>query len=252
VTGPGAGRAADGRQADELHGGSRHGGSRHGDSRDGGARRVGLFGGSFDPIHEGHLHAARAALDAFDLDRVVFVPAARSPYKPAGGTAAPEHRLAMVELAITGEPRFAASSLELERAGPSYTIDTVRAVLADPGLVGEAPGVAWHLILGDDNLRALDGWRAAEELVTLVQPVVVHRDGDARARIAELGAPHGRLSQRAVQRLEQGLVELPPVVVSSSELRAHGLDATLAFPEPVPQAVRDYARRHGLYGEGAS
>src|SRR5437773_7216660 len=107
------------------------------------ARRVGILGGSFDPIYAGHLHAARAALSAFGLDLVVFVPAAEPPHKPSRRLARGADRLAMVELAISGEPRFRASAIELERGGRSYTIDTVRDL---PRKLGEREDVELFLI----------------------------------------------------------------------------------------------------------
>src|SRR5262245_28410661 len=96
--------------------------------------RLGLFGGSFDPVHVGHLHAARAARKAFDLERIGFVPARQSPYKPDRRLASGADRMEMIHLAIRGEPGFEALDLELERSGPSYTIDTVRALPAALGL----------------------------------------------------------------------------------------------------------------------
>jgi nicotinate-nucleotide adenylyltransferase len=99
----------------------------------GGAVRLGLFGGSFDPIHAGHLHAARAAREAFDLSRIVFVPARQSPYKPDRQLAPGSDRMEMVRLAIRGEPGFEVNALELARTGPSFTIDTVRALPAALG-----------------------------------------------------------------------------------------------------------------------
>ena len=89
------------------------------------AERVGLFGGSFDPVHAGHLHAARAALEAFGLDRVLFVPAARPPHKPGRELAPAQARVAMLELACGADPRFEVCGLELERSGPSYTLSLI-------------------------------------------------------------------------------------------------------------------------------
>jgi nicotinate (nicotinamide) nucleotide adenylyltransferase len=148
--------------------------SRSPDPRSAPPERVGLFGGSFDPIHAGHLHAARAARTAFGLDRVVFVPANQSPYKPTRRLAPGPDRLEMLRLALRGEPGFEVSDLELERQGPSYTIDTVRALRGSLGLAADA---SIHLILGSDVLDGLAGWREARALLEAVQPVVVHRAG---------------------------------------------------------------------------
>src|SRR5262245_873479 len=90
------------------------------------ARRVGVYGGSFDPVHAGHVHVARQAQRAFALDAVVFVPAAQPPHKPGRVLASPQDRVAMLEIALRGEPSWRVTTLEFERSGPSYTIDTLR------------------------------------------------------------------------------------------------------------------------------
>jgi nicotinate-nucleotide adenylyltransferase len=207
----------------------------------GGARRLGVFGGSFDPIHRGHLHAARAAQEAFDLDRVVFVPARRSPFKADREPAPGAERLAMVELAIAGEPSWSASALELERPGPSYTLDTVRRIRA---ALGEPPATELWLILGSDQLEGLPGWRGVEELLREAHPIVVRRDGDPDLSLARIAS---RLPAPLVRRLREGLLRDAPVPVSSSELR----EGALSGPEAgrlVPPEVLAYARARGLYG----
>lgn len=204
-------------------------------------RRLGLYGGSFDPVHGGHLAVARAAADAFALDRVVFVPAARPPHKPGRRLAPGRDRAAMLALALADEPRFEVSTLELERDGPSYTIDTVRAL---PAAVGEAPDVPLYLVLGSDNLPGLPGWRAAEELLERVVPVVVLRAGDSRATLAALA---GRLAPALLDKLERGFLVLPPVPGRSSDLRA-ALGRGERQLSDLPPGVREYAAHRGLYG----
>jgi nicotinate-nucleotide adenylyltransferase len=204
-------------------------------------QRIGLFGGSFDPVHGGHLHAARAALNAFGLDRIVFVPAARAPHKPGLPHTSGAHRLAMVALAIADEPRFSVSDLELRRGGTSYTIDTVRALPAELGL---APDAEIYLVLGSDNLRGLAHWRDVRELLARVHPIVIQREGDPDRAFDELRRSVG---DAAGARLDAGYVRLPPVPISSTELREH----MRAGPPPeheVPSAVRAYIQRHRLYG----
>lgn len=210
---------------------------------EGAARRVGLFGGSFDPIHAGHLHAARSAQAAFGLERVLFVPARRSPFKggPQAEPAPGADRLAMVELAIAGEPSWRASALELEREGPSYTLDSVRALRAELGREGP---LELFLILGSDQLAGLPRWRGIEELLREARPIVVWREGEPEREIDALA---GSLSEPALARLRAGLVREPPLVVSASELRAGGLWAQGAT-RLVPPAVLAYARERGLYG----
>lgn len=199
------------------------------------SRRLGVLGGSFDPPHAGHLHAARAARDAFSLDHVVLVPAARPPHKAGRALAGEEDRLALLALLAGGRPWLSVWSVELERPGPSYTIDTLRALRG-------ATEAELYLVLGSDNLPGFPGWREAEGIVELAQPIVIHRAGDALA----LEDAALRLSPAAALRLCAGLCDAPPVEASSSELRrrlAQGLDPGAALPE----ALREYIARTGIY-----
>jgi nicotinate-nucleotide adenylyltransferase len=132
--------------------------------------RVGLFGGTFDPIHLGHLILAEAALEELHLDRIIFIPARVSPFKQdqtPGASAA--QRLAILRLAIEGEPRFSFDDRELCREGPSYTIDTVRS------LMGDHPGVRFLFLIGVDNLKDLPSWHSIGELMNLVDFAVLDR-----------------------------------------------------------------------------
>lgn len=204
-------------------------------------RRIGLFGGSFDPVHAGHLHAARAALAAFRLDRVVFVPAAESPHKIGVKLARAVDRTAMLALAIRGEERFAISTIEIDRGGRSYTSHTVRDL---PRAIGEPEDCELFLIVGSDNLALLPTWRDARELLERVQPIVVHREGEPAVVLDAIEARFGR---ELAEKLRAGYLQLPPVVVSSSDLRARlpdGLDAGM----DLDPAVAEYIRAHGLYG----
>ena len=205
------------------------------------ARRIGLFGGSFDPPHAGHLHVARAARERFGLDRVVFVPAAEPPHKPGRRLVPGEQRLAMLRLLIEGEPRCEVSGLELERGGRSFTIDTVREL---PARLSEPEGCEIYLLLGSDNLAGLAQWREAAELLRRVQPVVVRRAGALERELAPL---RESLGDELANKLERGALYLPPVRASSTELRdalpGSDVDARL-----VPPAVLAYIRAQGLYG----
>lgn len=208
-------------------------------ARDVGARRrIGVFGGSFDPPHAGHLHAARVARDAFDLDEVRFVPAARPPHKPGRRLVAGPHRVALLELLVEGEPAFRVDDRELGRPGPSFTVDTLREIVAETG-------AELYLILGTDNLPGLPEWREVAALLELAQPVIVHREGDPEAL---LGPARERLAPELVERLRAGLLELPPVEASSTEVR-RALSGGDEAGEEVPERLRDYLRAHGLYTE---
>ncbi len=194
-------------------------------------RRIGLFGGSFDPVHNAHLAFARSALRELALDEVRWIPAGR-PWQKTRSLTDATHRAAMVALAIEGEPRFVLDPIELQRAGPSYMLDTVRALQA------AQPGAQWFLLLGQDQHVGLPTWHGADELVKLVTLAVAGRPG------APAVAQDGR-----DQRLEGATVHpvpLPPMDVSSTEVRA-----LCAAGQPVghlvPQKVASYIEEHGLY-----
>lgn len=145
--------------------------------------RVGLFGGTFDPVHLGHLILAEAALEELDLDRIIFLPAATSPFKqerPPG--ASNTQRLEMLRKAVAGEPRFSVDDRELHREGPSYTIDTVRSML------GDHPGVRFLFLIGADNLKDLTRWHEIGELRNLVDFAVLDR-GEGSDLADECGFP---------------------------------------------------------------
>lgn len=143
--------------------------------------RIGIFGGSFDPVHDGHLALARRALEAADLDRLVFVPAADSPFKIGRMHAPAAERLALLRAAVAGEPRFEVSTAETDRGGVSYTIDTVEALRA-----AGPPGAEWFFVLGADNLAGLHRWHRARDLVSLCSFVSFGRAG-TRIDPAKLG-----------------------------------------------------------------
>lgn len=202
------------------------------------AQRLGLFGGSFDPPHAGHLALLRRARAAFQLDHTVLVPAARPPHKPDQPLSDGATRLELLRALIAREEGLSLWSVELERTGPSYTVDTLRTLK-------RATPAQLFLLLGSDNLPGLPGWRAAEELVALAQPIIVPRAGtDAAACAAALA--DARLSTRARTRLALGLLGGPTVDVSASELRA-ALAAGAAAHPLLPEAVAERIRARGLY-----
>ena len=131
--------------------------------------RLGLYGGSFDPIHHGHLILARQALEDLSLDRVIFIPAAESPFKPNPTNASAKDRIAMLQLAIEGEPDFSLDPLEIERDAPSYTIDTARTYR------NLYPNEELFFLVGEDHVAALPKWNEFEELDRLVRFAVLSR-----------------------------------------------------------------------------
>ena len=164
------------------------------------ARRLGLYGGTFDPIHLGHLLVAQAALEELALDRLVFIPAAQSPFKPGTVPAASTARLRWLRLALAGHPEFGVDDLELRRGGVSYTIDTIRTFST------RVPGASLFWLIGADHVSTLPQWREAEALAALVTFVVIPRPGCAETLLP----PVYRL------RTLRGW----PLSVSSSELRS--------------------------------
>ena len=199
--------------------------------------RVGLFGGSFDPVHYAHLLLAECCREQCRLDRVVFLPAAVSPHKQGRALTSPEHRVAMLELAIAGEAGFAVGREEIQRGGISYTVETLRRWRA------ENPSDELFLLMGADVLNDLPTWREAASVCQLAMPVVVHRAGAPPPdfeRLAPL-APPGRL-----RSIRSHQVEMPPIGISSSELRSRVAQG-LSIRYRTPRAVEQYILTNGLY-----
>jgi nicotinate-nucleotide adenylyltransferase len=191
--------------------------------------RIGLLGGSFDPPHAAHLALARAALEHLPLDEVRWLPAGLQ-WQKAREPAAAEHRKAMVAQAIAGEPRFVLDDRELRRAGPTYTIDTVRELQA-----GEP--AQWFLILGQDQYGNLHTWRDWPELLSRVTLAVAARDGVAPTPSSAVAAvPH-----RVVT------LPMPRTDVSATEIRRRAARGE-PLGDVVPAAVARYIDLHRLYG----
>ncbi|HMB52872.1 MAG TPA: nicotinate-nucleotide adenylyltransferase [Thermoanaerobaculia bacterium] len=201
-------------------------------------RRVGLFGGSFDPIHRGHLDPVRAAAESLALDRVVYLPTARPPHKPKREFAPALARFAMVELALLGEPGFAASGHELTLGRPAYTVETVEHFAA------ELPEADLHLLIGSDSFAELPTWKRWRELVAAVELVVLVRPG------WEMEEIRGGLPPELEERLASGHVHVvsdESVDLSSTELRrtlAAGEEPPAGALEPL---VLNYIRKYDLY-----
>lgn len=189
---------------------------------------VGLFGGSFDPVHHGHLIVARAVAEAAGLAEVRFVPAREQPFKTGRHGAPAGDRAAMLELAVAGEPGFRVERLELERPGPSYTVDTLRALRA------REPAVRFALLVGADAARELGQWREAEALPGLATLMVFARPGAA----VPAGLPAGTV-----------VVEAPQVDISATAVRAR-VRAGRSVRYLVPDAVAAYVAAHRLYRDG--
>jgi nicotinate-nucleotide adenylyltransferase len=190
--------------------------------------RIGLFGGTFDPPHNAHVALAHAALDALRLDQVRWIPAGQ-PWQKARAITPAVHREAMVRLAIAREPRFVLDRSELERAGPSYMVDTVRE------LQSREPGAQWFLVLGADQVAGLHTWHDWRALVGLVTLAVANRPGG-----------HPPLDPE-VQRAARCVVPLPLLDLSATDIRERRARG-LPIDSMVPPAVAGYIETHALYG----
>jgi nicotinate-nucleotide adenylyltransferase len=181
--------------------------------------RVGVFGGTFDPVHFGHLAIANAALDELELDRVYFVPARRSPLKEGGPIAGANDRLAMLTAAIADEPRFAVSPIELNREGPSFTVETLEALSGEGQL---------FLLLGSDAYADFERWHDPARIRALATIVLAARPGATNA-------PSG------VRMLDSPLMD-----ISSRELRARAARGR-SLRYLLPEAALRYIEEHRLY-----
>lgn len=187
--------------------------------------RVGVFGGTFDPPHLGHLAAASDAAQALGLSRVLWVPSASHPFKGGAVRTSPEVRLEMTRAAIAEDPRFAADDVELRREGPSYTVDTLRE------LSGKHPDAELWLLIGADNLHDLPKWREPEEVLRLARLAVLTREGEGVQAGSTVPAEH---------------VPVTRVDVSATEIRRRAA-AGETIRYLVPESVRAIIRREGLY-----
>jgi nicotinate-nucleotide adenylyltransferase len=189
--------------------------------------RIGLFGGSFDPVHLGHLLVAQAAREELQLDRLFFVLAAQSPFKPDRQPTEPRERLRLLRLALAGWTWCEIDEQEIQRGGISYTIDTVR------NYVARFPGTELFYLVGADQAVQLGKWRAADDLARLAQFVVIPRPGQNGTDL--LPAPFRG-------RVLGGF----PVSISSSEIRAR-VKAGLSLEALVPKTVAEAIHNNGLY-----
>lgn len=180
---------------------------------------IGLFGGSFDPIHHGHLIVAQAVADALGLEEVRFVPAREQPFKVGQHLAPADLRARMVEVAIAGEPRFRLERAELERSGPSYTVDTLRQLRT------REPGRRFALLIGADAARDFPKWREASAVAELADLVV----------FARAGSPPAELPWPVRQ------VVVPAIEISATGIRRRvrqGQSIRYLVPDPVLEVIR--------------
>ncbi len=205
--------------------------------KDGSLLRIGIYGGSFDPVHTGHLLVAETVREQMGLDKVLFIPAFQSPlkldYPPTAGRARSE----MLQLAIGGHPSFELDERELTRGGVSYTIDTIRE------LRSEQPDTEWYFLMGADSLADLGRWKEPEQLCSLAIPVVVTRGGCAPP---DLKAIEPFLDSARMAIVRQHVVNMPQMEISSRDLRLR-VQNKKSIRYQVPASVEAYIKTHNLY-----
>lgn len=196
--------------------------------------RLGILGGTFDPVHRGHLLLAAAASDEVGLDRVVFVPAGQPWRKADRHITSTEHRLAMLQLALEGDETFEIATLELEREGPSYAADTLEVLRRDH------PEDELFFILGEDALADVPNWVHPERILELATLVVARRAGVEQGAVEEAGQRLAGLLDRVVW------LKMPLLDVTATAVRER-VRRGLPIGDLMPPAVEAYVREHELY-----
>ena len=191
------------------------------------APRIGIMGGTFDPVHHGHLVAASEVQEAFGLDEVIFVPTWVQPFKKGRRVTPAEHRYLMTVIATASNPRFTVSRVDIDRGGTTYTIDTLHDISR------EYPGADLFFITGADALAQILTWKDAEEIFSLAQMIGVTRPGHV---LDGSGLPRDRVS----------LVEVPAMAISSTDCRERVSSGSPVW-YLVPDGVVQYIRKYGLY-----
>jgi nicotinate-nucleotide adenylyltransferase len=216
-------------------------------------QRLGVMGGMFDPVHDGHLAAARLALDALALERVHLVPCARPNHRSEPGISA-EHRVAMLELAIAGDQRLIVDTRELQRPGVSYMVDTLRS------FVEEFPHAILVYILGQDSFYSLPRWYQWRELLDLCHLAVINRPAELGAGEPDAGKS-GMPAELDAEYQQRKVADVDSLMATARGriLRLHNLDMPASSTAvrssllqgkravPVPAAVLEYIELHGLY-----
>ncbi len=200
-------------------------------------KRVGLLGGSFDPIHMGHLNLAFELMEKKALDEVWFIPAQTNPFKTEAPPIAIEHRLAMVALAIEGIPQFHLNSVEKNRLPPSYTFHTLQYFIEQK--IRENSLFDFFLLLGEDSLYGFMDWYNVEEIVQMIPLLIGSRSGNYLEE-------HQQWSPAVREAIEQGLISTSLMDISSTQIR-NRLTHTLYCGHLLPAPVLQYIQTHGLY-----
>ncbi len=194
-------------------------------------KKIGLLGGTFDPIHKGHLNLAKELKERHQLDEVWFIPANVNPLKPGRMCESPEDRLAMIKLAIAPYKDFVVNNIELNRAAPSYTVDTLKE------LKEQIPDNDYYLLLGEDITIAFEKWHRPDEIIKLAKILIGTRPG-IWAHSSENLALH--------QAIMDGMTTINEMNISATELRSR-LDRQISCEGLIPDSVLNYIKEHKLY-----
>jgi nicotinate-nucleotide adenylyltransferase len=201
--------------------------------------KIGLFGGTFDPIHSGHLILAEQAREAFHLNKVLFIPSAAPPHKSPKEITSASSRLKMIETAIQGNPFFEVSTVELERATPSYSIDTVKE------LGRKYPNDSLFFIIGTDSLFEMHTWYKVNELIQLCEFIYVYRPGFS---VQDKRSNELQLEPEAFKVLTRHCVKMASIDISSTDIRLRVAQGR-SIRYLVPESVREFIEQKGLYKE---
>ena len=199
--------------------------------------RIGIFGGSFDPIHLGHLILAEQCREQARLDQVWFIPCAQQPLKQQGAQSTDRQRVEMIELALAGYQSFVLSKLELERGGVSYMVDTLELIQASH------PEAELFLLMGDDSLESFSRWKSPQRICQLATPLVVNRPGSGDVDLTVL-KPFASATRMA--EIQQYNITSPRIEISSTDLRQR-IGGGKSIRYLVPRAVEKYAQTQNLY-----
>jgi nicotinate-nucleotide adenylyltransferase len=199
--------------------------------------RIGIFGGSFDPVHYGHLWIAEAALEQLQLQQIRWIPVAQSPLKPLGPIASAEDRLQMLRLAVAGANEHVVDDREIRRGDVSFTLDTVEELLA------ENPDATIIMVIGSDSLASMQKWHQPKRLLEQVIPAVVQRGGEAEIDFSVL---EGLVDAKRIELFSQHVVAMPEIELSSSQLRER-IAASKSIRFRVPRSVQAFVSANGIY-----
>lgn len=200
--------------------------------------KLGIFGGSFDPVHNGHLCLAESAQEQLALEEVWFQPAASQPLKPQGPVASEPDRLAMLKLALKGQKYFKASSLEYERGGVSYTVETLRQIRQ------MHPEAELYFLMGADSLADFKKWKSPREILEMAILAVVHRPDAAELDYSILNE---FTIEKRIEQCRSAQIEMPPIAASSSEIRRRIATDEAGWESMVHEKVAEYIKEHRMY-----